>query len=56
MKVEELKNLTAGRSANRLVHPLQPGEIAIIKTSSGILEIKEAIEQNVGGEVLCRAI
>jgi ribosomal protein S8 len=55
MTVEELKNLTAGRRA-KFIPPLQLGEIAIVSTSRGVLEIKEAIEQNHGGVVLCRAI
>lgn len=55
MNVEELKNLTTGKRA-KFIPPLKLGEIAIIGTSRGVLEIKEAIEQNHGGEVLCRVI
>ncbi|CAI2176406.1 8388_t:CDS:1 [Funneliformis geosporum] len=55
MNVEELKNLIAGRRA-KFITPLKLGEVAIINTSCGVLEINEAIEQNHGGEILCRAI
>ncbi|KAG0737504.1 hypothetical protein G6F26_003506 [Rhizopus arrhizus] len=52
--VNELKNVANGRRA-QLIKPLQPGEIAIVNTNRGVLELQEAIEKNVGGEVLCRA-
>ncbi len=55
MKVDELKDLMSGKRA-KFIPPIQLGEIAIINTSRGVLEIKDAIEQNHGGEVLCRAI
>ncbi|OBZ90612.1 37S ribosomal protein S8, mitochondrial [Choanephora cucurbitarum] len=52
--VNELKNITNGRRA-QYIKPLQPGEIAIVNTNRGVLEVNEAIEKNVGGEVICRA-
>ncbi|KAG1460983.1 hypothetical protein G6F56_005824 [Rhizopus delemar] len=52
--VNELKNIANGRRS-QFIKPLQPGEIAIISTNRGVLELQEAIEKNVGGEVLCRA-
>ncbi|CAO3664876.1 unnamed protein product [Rhizopus stolonifer] len=52
--VNELKNVANGRRS-QFIKPLQPGEIAIISTNRGVLELQEAIEKNVGGEVLCRA-
>ncbi|KAI8884526.1 30S ribosomal protein S8 [Backusella circina FSU 941] len=51
--VNELKNLASG-SRSQFIKPLQPGEIAIINTNKGVLELQEAIEKNVGGEVICR--
>jgi small subunit ribosomal protein S8 len=51
--VNELKNLASG-NRSQFIKPLQPGEIAIINTNKGVLELQEAIEKNVGGEVICR--
>ncbi|ORX61946.1 30S ribosomal protein S8 [Hesseltinella vesiculosa] len=51
--VSEMKFLSAGRRA-KFVSPLQPGEIAIMNTNRGVLSIRDAIEENVGGEILCR--
>lgn len=52
--VTEMKHLASGRRA-KFIKPLQPGEIAILNTSRGVLELQEAIKKNVGGEILCRA-
>ncbi|GAA5805433.1 30S ribosomal protein S8 [Helicostylum pulchrum] len=52
--VNELKNVASGRRA-QFIKPLQPGEIAIVNTNRGVLELQEAIEKNVGGELICRA-
>ncbi|KAI7903401.1 30S ribosomal protein S8 [Cokeromyces recurvatus] len=53
--VNELKNIANGRRA-QFIKPLQPGEVVIVNTNRGVLEIQEAIEKNVGGEVMCRAL
>ncbi|KAI7870354.1 30S ribosomal protein S8 [Spinellus fusiger] len=50
----ELKNIANGRRA-QFIKPLQPGEIAIVNTNLGVLELQEALKKNVGGEILCRA-
>ncbi|KAF7731547.1 hypothetical protein EC973_009311 [Apophysomyces ossiformis] len=52
--VNEMKNMANGRRA-KFIKPLQPGEIAIMNTNCGVLELQEAIQKNVGGEILCRA-
>ncbi|CEG70492.1 hypothetical protein CU097_011089 [Rhizopus azygosporus] len=52
--VNDLKNLANGRRA-QFIKPLQPGEVAIINTNRGVLELQDAIEKNVGGELICRA-
>lgn len=52
--VNEMKQIASGRRA-KFVKPLQPGEIAVMNTNRGVLEIQEAIKKNVGGEILCRA-
>ncbi|CAO3614880.1 unnamed protein product [Cunninghamella blakesleeana] len=51
--VNEMKNMASGRRF-KFIAPLQPGEIAIMNTNCGVMDIYEAIEKNVGGEVLCR--
>ncbi|CAO3597459.1 unnamed protein product [Absidia cylindrospora] len=53
--VNEMKHLASGRRA-KLIAPLQPGEIAIMNTNRGVMDLQEAIEKNVGGELLCRVI
>ncbi|KAG0240039.1 30S ribosomal protein S8 [Mortierella sp. GBAus27b] len=55
MKVQELQALAAGNRA-QFIKGLQPGEIAILTTNYGVLELREALEKGAGGEVLCRAI
>lgn len=52
--VNEMKDLAAGRRA-KFIAPLRPGEIAIMNTNRGVLDLEEALKQNVGGEILCRA-
>jgi small subunit ribosomal protein S8 len=49
-----LKNLIAGKRQG-LVKPVLPGEIVMVGTCHGVLEINEAVRRNVGGELLCRA-
>ncbi|KAL1923555.1 mitochondrial 37S ribosomal protein uS8m [Calcarisporiella thermophila] len=49
----ELKDLASGRRA-KFVEPLQSGEIAIVSTNRGVMELQEALQKNVGGEILCR--
>lgn len=51
--VNEMKHLASGRRA-KFIAPLQPGEIAIMNTNRGVMDLQEAIEKNVGGELLCR--
>ncbi|KAF9201280.1 hypothetical protein BGZ49_008466 [Haplosporangium sp. Z 27] len=51
MKVQELQDLAAGNRA-QFIKGLQPGEIAILTTNYGVLELREALEKGAGGEVL----
>ncbi|AET40355.1 mitochondrial 37S ribosomal protein uS8m Ecym_5619 [Eremothecium cymbalariae DBVPG len=53
LSCEDLKKLCSGRSV-RLIKPLQPGELILVKANDDILEINEAISKRTGGEVLCR--
>ncbi|KAF9973219.1 hypothetical protein BGZ73_003579 [Actinomortierella ambigua] len=55
MKVPELQSLAAGNRA-QFVKGLQPGEIAILSTNYGVMELRDALEKGAGGEVLCRVI
>ncbi|RHZ66988.1 hypothetical protein Glove_303g101 [Diversispora epigaea] len=53
MNVDELQLWASGQRA-KFVKPIQPGEISILSTSKGILELRDALELREGGEVLCR--
>ncbi|CAG8682370.1 13333_t:CDS:1, partial [Acaulospora morrowiae] len=53
MNVNELQNWSTGQRV-KFIPPLQPGEIAIVSTSRGVLDIKDAMLLKTGGEVLCR--
>lgn len=51
--VDELKAVAAGRrNAHALVKPADVGQITILDTAYGVLDINEALMKNVGGEVL----
>ncbi|KAJ3202126.1 hypothetical protein HDU67_000785 [Dinochytrium kinnereticum] len=50
---EELKAVaSAKRTQNPLIKPQEMGQITILDTIYGTLELKEALRKNVGGEVL----
>ncbi|CAG8573030.1 17059_t:CDS:1, partial [Acaulospora colombiana] len=49
MKVDELQDWSTGKRA-KFVSPLQPGEIAIISTPRGVLDITDALSLRTGGE------
>ncbi|CAG8434791.1 11749_t:CDS:1 [Ambispora gerdemannii] len=53
MNLGEFASLCRGRRA-KFIAPLQPGEIAIVSTNFGVMEIREAIVLRSGGELLCR--
>lgn len=53
--VDELKLIAAGREASHLLKASQVGQVTILHTPYGVLELKEALKKNVGGEVLCYA-
>ncbi len=52
---DELKLLAAGRKV-RLIKPLQPSELMLIKDNKTkkVLDLAEAVNKGVEGEVLCR--
>ncbi|ORY02430.1 30S ribosomal protein S8 [Basidiobolus meristosporus CBS 931.73] len=54
-QLDELKLLASGKRSGML-KPLQPGEIMIVTTPYGVLELHEAVAKNAGGEILCRAL
>ncbi|RKP07821.1 30S ribosomal protein S8 [Thamnocephalis sphaerospora] len=51
--VQQLRGLVAGQQQG-IVKPALPGEIIVVATSKGVLEVNDAIRQNVGGKLLCR--
>ncbi|KAJ1913959.1 hypothetical protein H4219_004994 [Mycoemilia scoparia] len=51
---KELRHLLIGRPAG-VVKPIIPGEIIVVSTIKGIMEINEAVQQNIGGAMLARA-
>lgn len=52
---EELKSLAAGKKI-RLIKPIQPGELMLVRDDlkKTVLELSEAVNEGVSGEVLCR--
>jgi len=53
LTVMGLKKIVSDRR-EEFLEPLQPGEIIIVSTNHGVLEIHEAMQKRAGGEVLCR--
>lgn len=53
---QEIKALASGLKV-RIIDPLQPGEVMFVKLprSKELIELQEAADRYVGGEVLCRA-
>ncbi|KAJ9059519.1 hypothetical protein DSO57_1001590 [Entomophthora muscae] len=51
---DELEKIVSGRRVG-LLSPLNPGEIIIVNTKKGVLEIHDAVSLELGGQVLCRA-
>ncbi|KAJ1983737.1 hypothetical protein H4R33_004640 [Dimargaris cristalligena] len=49
----ELQRLAAGRPVG-IVKPLRPGEIIMVETPEGILELQQAIKRGLHGTLLCR--
>ncbi|OMJ09157.1 37S ribosomal protein subunit S8, mitochondrial [Smittium culicis] len=50
---DEIIKIVSGVRAG-IVKPLNPGEVIIVSTSRGILEINDAAKQNLGGILLAR--
>ncbi|KAL2917708.1 hypothetical protein HK105_202581 [Polyrhizophydium stewartii] len=53
---EELRAIAAAKRAGPLLRPQLAGQITIVKTSAGIVELKDALRHELGGEVLCTAV
>ncbi|SCU97061.1 LAFA_0G09538g1_1 [Lachancea sp. 'fantastica'] len=53
LKYEDLKQLCTGKTV-RLIKPLQPGELILVRSGNELLDINDAIARKIGGEVLCR--
>ncbi|KAI8817558.1 ribosomal protein S8 [Fimicolochytrium jonesii] len=54
--LRELQAVAAARRAGPLLKGQEVGQITILDTPYGIIELKEALKQEVGGEVLCIAV
>ncbi|SCU90465.1 LAMI_0E02190g1_1 [Lachancea mirantina] len=50
---EDLRKLCTGVTV-RLIKPLQPGELILVRCGKDLLDINEAVAKKLGGEVLCR--
>jgi small subunit ribosomal protein S8 len=50
---EELVSIAGLRSSNPLLKNQTLGQVTILNTPYGIIELKEALKKQVGGEVLC---
>ncbi|CEP61511.1 mitochondrial 37S ribosomal protein uS8m LALA0_S03e04500g [Lachancea lanzarotensis] len=53
LKYEDLKQLCTGKTV-RLIKPLQPGELILVRSGNELFDINDAIARKIGGEVLCR--
>ncbi|QLG72423.1 hypothetical protein HG535_0D01310 [Zygotorulaspora mrakii] len=49
----DMRKLCSGSSV-RLIKPLQPGELMLVRTDTDVIDINEAIAKKIDGEVLCR--
>jgi ribosomal protein S8 len=56
LNAQELGGLVRGKGAfKEQIKPLtQVGEIMVISTDRGIMEVRECVERRIGGMVLCR--
>lgn len=50
---EDLKKLCSGVTI-RLIKPLQPGELILVKCGKELMDVNDAVAKKRGGEVLCR--
>jgi ribosomal protein S8 len=53
---QELKAIASAKRAGPLLKAGEVGQITILKTDYGIVEMKDALKKNVGGEVICIAV
>ncbi|KAJ1959150.1 hypothetical protein IWQ62_004729 [Dispira parvispora] len=51
---QDLQRIAAGRPVG-IVKPLRPGEILIVDTAEGVVELQEALRRKLSGQLLCRA-
>ncbi|KAJ3337757.1 hypothetical protein HDU93_000534 [Gonapodya sp. JEL0774] len=50
--LDELKAVAAGKRAHSLLKPQVLGQVTIVETEYGIMELTEALKLEIGGEVL----
>ncbi|QLL30469.1 hypothetical protein HG536_0A02860 [Torulaspora globosa] len=49
----DMRKLCSGITV-RLIKPLQPGELMLVRTKESVVDINEAVAKKLDGEVLCR--
>lgn len=49
----DMRKLCSGVTV-RLIKPLQPGELILVRTEDSVVDINEAVAKKLDGEVLCR--
>ena len=55
MDVKQLELLARGIKGREMINGLGMGEVCFIGTDRGVMEIRDAIRDRIGGEVLVRA-
>ncbi|TPX38324.1 hypothetical protein SmJEL517_g00111 [Synchytrium microbalum] len=55
LTADEVKLMAGMRKASTLIKPMQIGQVTILSTPAGIVELNAALKFNAGGEVLCIA-
>ena len=55
MSTQQLKILKRGQVGEDMITGLRSGEVCFVGTDRGVFEVSDAIQRNLGGEVLLRA-
>ena len=53
MGFQGFRDLARGKKAD-YVRPLEPGECMIVSTDKGVMELRDAVDRLLGGQILCR--
>ncbi|TPX47376.1 hypothetical protein SeMB42_g00047 [Synchytrium endobioticum] len=55
LTADQVKLFAGMRRASPLIKPMELGQVTILKTPAGIVEISAALKYDMGGEILCIA-